>query len=202
MRAAVALVLTAGLMWVGRVSVADSPITSTNFWQAYSDVGIVQKAAEEKVMSLEFAEYLSDPGAPVDVKAAIINALSWDIDGKCNAELYRYYLALRYRRTLQDLQPQALTADEVLCLGYLTVMDDYFHPEPALSLLEYADTRNPTSFTVAMIVALAKAQDAMGEDFKEVWRLTDRVLKNKKLKQDMRPEAVQTIVDYMKLYNE
>jgi len=194
------LVLAVGLGTLGALALADSPITSTDFWKAYKDYPVVQKAAREKTMSLEFAEYLSNPSTPIGVKAAVINALSWAFEGKHNAELYRYYLALRYRCTLDELTPDLLNADEVFCLGYLTVMDDYFHPEGALPLLEAASRRRRNSFTVAIVLALTRAQKAMDDDLEKVWPPVKRVLDDKNLQKDLRPEAVKIILDYMKLY--
>jgi len=82
------------------------------------------------------------------------------------------------------------------------VMDDYFHPEKALPLLEEAHNMEKDSFAVSIILALAKAQRAFDSDWCEVWKLTEEVLKNKELKQDLRHEATKMIVDYMILYKE
>ena len=181
---------------------ADSPITSTDFAQAYSDVAMVKQADKIRTLDLEIAAYLDDPEVAVDCKAAVINALSWDIDGKHNAELFKYYLALRHQKTLSQLQTEDLTGDELFCLGYLTVMDDYFNPDPALPYLEEARRKNPKSFTVAIITALVQAQKLMDTDWGAVWKVTERVLEDKSLKSDMRSKAKQVIVDYMVLYRD
>ena len=130
---------------------ADSPITATGFYEAYLDVKMVERAHLEGVMGLEIAEFLTSPENPIDVKAAVINALSWRFDGKNNAELYK-------------------------------VMKE--------------------SFTVSIILALARGQNVMDYDWCEVWRLTEEVLTNKELRQDLRPEATKMIIDYMVLYKE
>lgn len=181
---------------------ADSPITSTDFARAYLDVAMVKRADKTRVLDREIADYLSDPEVAIDCKAAVINALSWDLDGKHNAELFKYHLALKHQRTLDRLETGDLTADEVFCLGYLTVMDDYFDPAPALPLLEEARRRIPKSFTVAIIGALAQAQKLMDSDWDEVWKVTERVLEDKSLKSDLRSKARQIIIDYMILYKE
>ena len=183
-------------------SYADSPITSTRFYEAYLDVKMVQRAHLEGVMGLEIAEFLSSPENPIDVKAAVINGLSWRIDGKSNAELYIYYLALLYHVPFTELDTDFLSADEIFCLGYLSIMDDYFHPENAIPLLEKAEETMKDSFTVSIVLAITKAQKAFDSDWCEAWRLIERVLKNKELKQDLRPEATKIIVDYMILYKE
>ena len=56
-------------------SYADSPITATKFYEAYLDVKMVERAHLEGVMGLEIAEFLTSQENPIDVKAAVINAL-------------------------------------------------------------------------------------------------------------------------------
>ena len=190
------------LFMFSAVTHADSPITATDFYKAYMDVKMVERAHLEGVMGLEIAEFLTSPETPIDVKAAVINALSWRFEGKSNAELYAYYLALLYHVSVAELDTEFLSADEVFCMGYLTAMDDYFHPEKALPLLEEAHKMMKDSFTVSIILSLARGQKVMDYDWCEVWRLTEEVLKNKELKQDLRPEAIKMIMDYMVLYKE
>lgn len=181
-------------------SYADSPITATDFYEAYKDVKMVQRAHLEGVMGVEIAEYLSSPENPVDHKAAVINALSWRFEGKNNAELYTYYLGLLYHMPVVELNTDFLSADEIFCLGYLIAMDDYFHPENAIILLEEAYKAANDSFTVSAVLALAKAQIAFEQDWCEAWKIIERVLQNADLKQDLRPEAKKIIVNYMILY--
>src|SRR3990167_7499277 len=175
-------------------SYADSPITATKFYEAYLDVKMVERAHLEGVMGFEIAEFLTFPENPIDVKAAVINALSWRFDGKNNAELYACYLALLYHVSLIELDTAFLSVDEIFCMGYLMVMDDYFHPEKALPILEEAHKVIKESFTVSIILAIAKAQRAFDSDWCEVWKLTEAVLLNKELNQDLRPEAIKMIV--------
>ncbi|MCC7210558.1 MAG: hypothetical protein E3K40_07055 [Candidatus Brocadia sp.] len=182
------------------ISHADSPITATDFYKAYLDVKMVQRAHLEGVMGLEIAEFLSSPENPVDHKAAVINALSWRFEGKNNAELYTYYLGLLYHMPVVELNTDFLSADEIFCLGYLIAMDDYFHPENAIILLEEAYKAANDSFTVSAVLALAKAQIAFEQDWCEAWKIIERVLQNADLKQDLRPEAKKIIVNYMILY--
>ena len=190
------------LFMFSAITHADSPVTATRFYEAYLDVKMVERAHVEGVMGLEIAEFLTSPENPIDVKAAVINALSWRFDGKNNAELYACYLALLYHVSLIEIDTAFLSADKIFCMGYLMVMDDYFHPEKALPLLEEAHKTMGNSFTVSIILAIAKAQRAFDSDWCEVWKLTEAVLQNKELNQDLRPEATKRIVDYMILYKE
>jgi hypothetical protein len=163
---------------------------------------MVKKAETEGVMSMKFAEFLCDPEVPLDQKAALVNALSWNIDGKDNAEIFTYYLALMNNKTVTDLQIADLAPDELLCLGYLTVMDDYFNPDKALPYLEKAAEKIPKSFTAAIIYALTRAQKLMDSDWGEAWKVTENVFENKKLKLDMKKKARDIIFDYMVLYRD
>jgi hypothetical protein len=195
---AVATILLLGLP--AAPSLADSPITSTPFADAYQDSEIISKAKQTGVLDLEMAQYLSSRSIPIDIKAAIINALSWKVEGKQNATLYRYFLGLTYGKTIEQLNPKELTSDEVFALGYLTVMDDYFRPEKAVPLLLEAKSRKPSSFTVAMITVLAQTQVVLSSEWCQIWRLTDAVASDRTLKQDMRPEAREIILAYMRQY--
>lgn len=203
MRKKMLVVLLLTLLFVlPGISQADSPITATDFYEAYKDVKMVQRVHLEGVMGVEIAEYLSSPENPIDHKAAVINALSWRFEGKSNAELYTYYLGLLYHMSITELDTDFLSADEIFCLGYLIAMDDYFHPENAIVLLEEAQKIMKESFTVSMVLALAKAQIAFEQDWCEAWKIIEQVLQNADLKQDMRPEAKKIIVNYMILYRE
>lgn len=181
---------------------ADSPITSTAFYKEYLEVEMVKRAEAEGVMGLDFADFLCDPDVPLDQKAALVNALSWNIDGKQNAEIFTYYLALKNKKTATDLKIEDLTPPELMCLGYLTVMDDYFDPEKALPYLEKAAEKLPKSFTAAIILALTRAQKLMDSDWSEVWKVTEKVFEDKKLKLDMKRKARDIIFDYMVLYRD
>ncbi len=181
---------------------ADSPITATDFSEAYRDVKMVQRAHLEGVMGIEIAEFLSSPENPIDVKAAVINAISWRFEGKNNAELYTYYLGLLYHMSITELDTDFLSADEIFCLGYLIAMDNYFHPENAIPLLEAAHKVMKDSFAVSIVLALTKAQLAFEQDWCEAWKIVESVLRNTDLTQDLRSEAKKIIVDYMILYKE
>ncbi len=179
---------------------ADSPVTSTHFYKAYMDIEMVRKAEQEGVISMEIAKYLSAPENSIDVKAAVVNAIGWIFGGKDNASIYKKYLADFHKMKVQKLDLNKLTGDEIFCLGYLTVLDDYFSPEKAIPLLEKARKKNPKSFTVAMILAITKAQEMGFAEWCKIYLYAAEVVNNKALKQDMRPEAVQIIMEYMGLY--
>jgi hypothetical protein len=195
---AVAISITWGI--AVQPSRADSPITSTDFYEAYTDVRTIRAARDSGVLTTKMARYLSSDSIPIDVKAALVNALSWKFEGKQNALLYRRYLSQKYNRPIDRLELSQLTPDEVFVLGYLTVMDDYFHPQEALSIMEIARQRNPKSTTVAAISGLIKAQAAMNSDWCEVWQQFAQPVGDASLQPDLRPEAMAILLDYMEGY--
>ncbi len=182
-------------------SYADSPVTSTDFYSAYLDIDEVSRAVDMFNIDPETAQYLSDPGNPIDVKAAVINAISWSTGGKDNAERYSGYI---FDKPLSELDMDSLSAHDLFCIGYLLVMDDYFNPERALPVMEKALSAMGDSFTVSMVTAIVKAQIALGNrgEWHMVWKMAEDVVQNKDLKQDMRPEAIEIIIDYLVLYRE
>ncbi len=175
---------------------ADSPITATVFFTAYEDVAIISEARSSGVVDQEIADYLADENNPIDIKAAIINALSWDLDNKNNAELYSRYI---YNTSFEDMDLESLRGDQLFCLGYLKALDNYFDVEPSLVYLRKAEELMPDSFTVAMIRSLAEAMKAAEQNLWEVYTLP--VLNDSSLTMDMRQEAVTVITDYMVLYS-
>ncbi|AEG60397.1 copper amine oxidase N-terminal domain-containing protein [Desulforamulus ruminis] len=186
-------------VWPG-VSFADTPVTSTPFANAYKDRQIVEEAMTWGVPTEEITRFLQDPKQSLDIKAAVINAMyqqqTWEV--RNHAELYAEQ---RYDKPVADLDLKDLNGDELFCLGYLILLDDYLTPQKAIPYLEEAKIKNPQSFTVSMILALAKAQSSMRtNDGNNLWDLTEPVFTDSFLTQDMKKEAVQIIKDYMILY--
>jgi len=63
------------------ISCADSPVTSTQFYTAYLDIDQVKNASIMPYIDEETAKYLSEPENPLDIKAAVINAIGWETKG-------------------------------------------------------------------------------------------------------------------------
>ncbi|XEC95911.1 stalk domain-containing protein [Paenibacillus tarimensis] len=178
---------------------ADSPVTSTAFYEAYMDVDIVKEAADSGTVTESIAQYLDKEEHPIDVKAAVVNALGWSFNGKTNADKY---VRLSFGMVRKDLELAELRGDQLLVLGYLLAMDDYFDTGDAEKVLLQAKDRMPDSFTAAMIHAIVAAQGKT--DWQDVWRPAARVAFDPRLTSamDMRPEAAKIIIDYMVLYSE
>jgi hypothetical protein len=180
---------------------ADSPITSTEFYKSYSEFTIVQKAHKSGVMSDTFANYLLNDSNAIDVKAAVINALAWNFNGKQNAPLLMQYILKKYKIS-NGFDLNILSADDMFCLGYLTIMDNYFETEKPLKILTLARDKNPKSYTINIVLALAEAQKAMDTDWCRVYKVCAEVNKNKNLTKDIKQSAIDIIFGYINDYKE
>lgn len=188
------------LLFTTTPSYADSPITSTEFYTAYLYIDTVKKAADFGVMDSEIAYFLASPINSIDVKAAVINALGWDFNGKDNAEKYAHFV---YNKSVEELNLDLLNEDELFSLGYLMAMDDYSNTTKALTFLQKSNTKLNNSFTVSIVTSIVYSQETLRQpdNWPDIWVVTQKVIKNKELNRDLRPEAAKIIVDYMSLYS-
>jgi hypothetical protein len=81
-------------------------------------------------------------------------------------------------------------------------MDDYSKPENAINILELARDKNPGSYTVNIILALARAQKyVFTSEWCGIWAVCNNVKKDKKINTfELKPEADKIIFDYIGLY--
>lgn len=175
---------------------ADSPLTSTPFSKAYSDIDLVVEAGEAGVINPDIAAYLEDANNPIDVKAAIMNALSWGPDNKNNAEEYSI---LVFGVPIDELNKDELSGDQLFCIGYMLALDHYNDPKPALDYLLLAEEKLPGSITVSMIRALTESMDIFSGSWEEH---IAPLLIDSSITMDMRQEAVDIILDYMIYYKD
>ena len=89
------------LSFILNILIADSPITSTDFYKAYLSVPEVESARASGIINKQIANFLLNPEHTIDKKAAIINALSWDLNGKVNAILFNKYLYKKWHSRMQ-----------------------------------------------------------------------------------------------------
>lgn len=178
---------------------ADSPITSTDFYMAYLDIQMVNYAKDNQLIDEQIANYLLNEKSELDIKMAIINALSWDKNARQNLIIFKNYLKLKYHSD-SDVKQSKLNGDELLCLGYLTIMDNYFKPDEAIVICEKAVKKLQNNYTAQLILALCKAQKAMDSNWCDVYKIVVAVVQNPKLEQDMRKQANDIIMNYINLY--
>ena len=187
-----------GFVMKPEIALADSPLTSTPFSKVYEDIDLVKQAGNSGVITIEMAEYLADESNPIDVKAAIINALSWEVQGRDNAGLYCEYI---YNEKLEQLDVSSLSGDQEFCIGYLIAMDDYInvHTSVALTYLKEAEQKVLNSFTIASMRAIVDSMYI----FDVAWDGNMLpIIENDNIQMDMRQDAINIILDYMSLYHQ
>jgi len=194
-------VLTISMMT--STALADSPITSTKFADAYMDEPIVVAAVKANgVITNELMDYLSGQYNPIDVKMAVINKIGWKISGRNNSELFMQYLMDERGYSSEKRFLKKGTADELLSMAYLKAMDNYFEVDNALKFAQKAVKKNRRSRTFQLIYGLIRAQKAMDSNWCGVYQITDGIRKNGALMNDMRTRAVGIIYKYMDIYGE
>ena len=191
------------LLMVSSVSLADSPLTSTSFSKAYHDYPIVITASQANgVLTPQLMDYLANEYNQIDVKMAVINELGWNTKNKNNAELYMTYLKNKYGYKNEKKFLKKGKKDDLLTMAYLKALDNYFTVTEAVKYAESALKKNESSRTVNLIAGLIRAQQAMDGNWCEVYQITDRVRNNKQLENDMKPEAISIIYEYMDIYQD
>lgn len=182
---------------------ADSPLTSTEISKAYEDLEIVKSALNsEGEITTEIMDYLSDSDNPTDVKIAAINALSWDIGGKSNSDIFFDYLKKKYNYKITGDFIQKGNSSDLICMAYLKALDNYFDVDEAILFAQAAKLKNNKSYTINIITALIEAQKAMAYDWCHVFKLTDNVRSDNSLIMDMNKNAIDIIFEYMDLYED
>lgn len=195
----IALLLTFLASW------ADSPLTSTHFAEAYSDHEMVQMANEmmQYDMPTTLLNFLADKSQPVDVRLAVINKIGWNFDGTSMGAQLRDFLMGRYNARNEGKLVKKLDAGTLAVYAYAVAMSDYFDVKEARELAHQALKKNKNkSFSVAMASALIDAQHYLDSDWSMVYKVVADVLHDGSLNLDMRQEAIDSIMEYIGLYNE
>lgn len=196
-------IITLCLFLTATYNFADSPLTSTGFASTYASYEIVQDALDsDGVLTDTYCSYLHNSKNKLEIKLSIVNALSWDIDGKENFTIYLDYLIKHNTKLSEENYKKNCTRDQLICLAYLKALDNYNDTELPLELSELALKKAKKSYAVHIIHGLIKAQSLFSKDWCDLWKATDNVRQNKKLKNDFSETAKKNIFDYMDLYKE
>jgi hypothetical protein len=184
-------------------ALADSPLTNTNFSNAYLDIPIVLKATQSKgMLTSEMMEYLSKDTNPVDIKLALINAIGWNHKNKNSTTFIKYVIKnKRYKSEFINNKYTLLeyygTPDEQICYAYLRALENYFDIISAFKMSEIA-VRNSKSYSVNMVHLLIKAHGLF--ELSEACHAAKifSLLKNETaFISDMRPAADKFVFEYI-----
>jgi hypothetical protein len=192
------------LSFIGVNIYADSPITSTDFYNAYMDIPVIKNCKSGKLDKITLA-YLADNSNPLDVKLALINKIGWDRKSNYSKKYLNYIIkkndfknnsGFKYIAYLQSAK-----AEELICYAYLRSMDNYFFLDNAPAIAITALKKNPESKAIYLITSIIKAQVILGlDDVCYMYKPFKEFKENSMLKDDIKPEAVNIIYEYMDLY--
>ena len=203
-RLIVALMLT--MTWA--LSWADSPLTSCDFAQAYSDHPMVQLASSlgeggEVDLPVTLLSFITDEKQPIAIRLAVVNAIGWNFEGKNSGKQIREYLMNRYKVKDEKKLVKKLDASTLSVYAYAKAMSNYFVVKDAQELAHEAVKRDRiNSFSIAFIASLIDAQDYLDSDWAMVYKVVDDVVKDGSLRLDMRQEAIDIVMEYINLYKE
>ena len=186
---------------------ADSPITSSVFYENFLEIEIVKQASRTKLLDNDGCIYLSSELVPIENKLALINALSWMYleDGKVplyNFNTFSDYLSKKYNQKFDLETANLYTDDEYICLSYLRAMDDYFNMEVPYLLIQKVsdDAKNTLSYNI--IKSLIETQKILSDmdQWCMIWKNYDSVINNKNFVRDIGDGTIKNISSYMLPY--
>lgn len=182
-------------------SFADSPLTSTNFAEAYANEKIIKTASlANGYLTTDLLNYLAGNN-PVDVKMAVINALGWD-NGNENSVTYLDFLQTKKAyKGISDFQKRG-TAEELISYAYLKALENRYDLVESLQCVDLALKKSPKSFTLNIIAAIIKSQNIEESNWCVIFKNTDEVRRNISFTKDMKEEAMKIIFEYMDSYKE
>lgn len=182
---------------------ASNPVTLTSFYNTFNYLDEVRFVLDNGTVDGRMIAFLVDQNNPIDEKAGIINALAKNNKFKSNALTFRQYVSRKYGENWQDLNLDKLSADELFCLGYLTIMDEDGSATNGLPILDLAEQKNPYSKTIRLFKALAFAEQSIGQgNACDGWKACNEVKSNTTLNNDLDAGVANQIFDVMESYND
>jgi len=200
------MTLAALMMMCTAVMWADSPLTSTNFSQAYATHPMVEMAAALEpgdFLPTKLLDFLADKESPIDERMAVVNSIGWAFEGHDGSGQLGDYLMKRYKVKSIDKLVKKLDAETLCVYAYSRAMSNYFEVSEAARLAHEAVKKNKNhSFTVAFIAALIDAQIYLDSDWCAVYNVVADVAHDGSLKLDMEQGAIDIVMEYINLYKE
>ncbi|WP_186005379.1 hypothetical protein [Pleurocapsa sp. PCC 7327] len=149
--------------------------------------------------------------ASSDRKAAVINALGWNVEGQNNGSRFLEGLADTRGVRVEDLTLEDLSSEERFVLGYLLAMDDYSNLSPLqpnasnplwsatpLELLSQATYALPSDFTVHFVWAIVQGQTNFSSSWCSIYLVPKLILDRFPPEQrNMREGAIESATSYL-----
>ena len=185
-------------------SFADSPLTSTEFFQSYLDIPMVKQALDKKgKLSNDLIEFIASNDTPLEVKLAVINAIGWKISGTQNAKAYMQFIVKQknyksgFGSAYMNFKNMA-NSEELICYAYLSSLDNYFEVSDAYRIAKISLKKAPYSYAINMITALIKAQVLTSIDENcQAANIFSAIKTNPEIIIDMRIEAQALMHEYI-----
>ena len=135
------------------------------------------------------------------MRLAVINAISWNFNGKTSGQQLFEYLSKRYKAQTAEKIAKKVDAGTLAVYAYALAMSNYFEVEEAQKLAHKAVKKDKSkSFSVAFITSLIDAQVYLDSDWSMVYKVVNDVLHDGSLHLDMRQEAIDSVMDYIGEY--
>lgn len=199
---------------VSYTGLADSPLTSTPFSDAYADHEMVINIRKNGLDSKAMDYLLSDTGNLV-IKIAMINQLQFgqktytrQFEEKLKEnrkgikeEAFEFLKEKHHLPIPENKWTKKLTTSDLICFAYLQARGNYFEPGLAITAAELAYNRESKDMAVATVYALITCQIAFDISWCDVYKtgqlffVRDTYTKNK-----LNAEALDIILDYLNLY--
>ncbi len=188
-------------LMVSMFSFADSPLTSTRFYQHYIDNPLVYEASETHDLSWDMAEYILDANNPVAIKVAIVNALSWGDKAESNyAGLVSIAMDVKQPPSASKLF-NVLDGKTLICFAYMKALSDYFDVKEALKIAKMAQKKDKDSYCVNFIAALILSQDNFRQEkWEKIYSVLDEVNNTTWRNDDLSDEAAASVMEYINEY--
>ncbi|MBR6283927.1 MAG: hypothetical protein IKR25_06515 [Muribaculaceae bacterium] len=199
----VATLLTCVVAW------ADSPLTSTDFAQAYDDHPMVQMASDfvvgaifsEGDLPAPMVKFLTDKKSPIDVRLAVVNKMGWEA-GWAMTLVKQCMISHCKARDEEQLMKKG-DAATLIIYAYAKSLEDYFNVTDARTIAHEAVKKNKgKSFSIDFIASLIDSQYNFDNDMENIYSVVSNVINEYGDKQDMRTQAVNIVMDYISLYAE
>lgn len=190
------------------LSRADSPLTSTDFHQAYLQNKWLSKFEDETSRHLtpEHLKILSHRRLPLSLKLAVVNQVGWAFQKpEGNGQIWLEHIA-GHRKTIPSLTEHTLSrfsAEELTIYCYLEAMDHYLDDQHLLTLipiLDQAIEKHRQSFGIHLVKSLIVSQTS--DDWGAIWPAYEKVLNDPSLQDQLRPAALKILSDYLVLYKD
>lgn len=195
------IILVAVFSITCNVLFATSPLIKASFYEAYQSDEIVQYAEMLVMIDGDVSFYLMDETVSLGNKAAVINALQWNEKSKTNVDTYKMFLGRKYGVGYKDLDLNKLSGDELLCLGYMMLLDENVNLDDSKGILELAIEKNTTSYISNLIYALASAQIHLNDSQEcEAYTVCNSIRTNAAFTKDINDQAIGMIFQEVDAY--